>query len=176
MDIGIDLGTTFSVIAVNGKVELADDYPPGIYLEECDVTIIPSAYGEATFPSVVMQDPDTPDEYLFGSDALKKAEEGFASVMFSKRKIGTKEAIPMQTRTIVAKEVACKLLRYMKDCAERALWGIHLPGGGDTSGLLRPWRSGRDTRSGAGSGFRYVASGTDADGASCCSPKLRAFG
>jgi len=59
MDIGIDLGTTFSVVAVDGRVDLAADYPggPGVYLDDCDVTVIPSLRGETTFPSVAMQDP-----------------------------------------------------------------------------------------------------------------------
>ena len=122
MDIGIDLGTTFSVIAVNGKVELAHDYPaPGFYLEECDVTIIPSPYGELTFPSAVIEDQEHPGTYLFGSDALQKAEEGFAPAMFTKRKIGTRETILMQTREMVAKDVAREFLRYLKTCAEQAL-------------------------------------------------------
>jgi molecular chaperone DnaK (HSP70) len=122
-DIGIDLGTTFSVVAVDGRAELATDYPggAGIYVAECDVTVIPSPIGEATFPSVVMQDPDNPSALLFGSEALQRAEEGFAPVMFSKRKIGTREALLMQSRAVTAHEVARELLRYMKSCAEAAL-------------------------------------------------------
>lgn len=122
-DIGIDLGTTFSVVAVDGRAELAADYPggPGIYLADCDVTVIPSPLGEATFPSVVMENPDDPASFLFGSEALQRAEEGIAPVMFSKRKIGTREALPMQSRAVTAQEVARELLRYMKSCAEQAL-------------------------------------------------------
>jgi molecular chaperone DnaK (HSP70) len=125
MDIGIDLGTTFSVVAVNGRVELASDYPggPGVHLKECDVTVIPTPYGEPTFPSVIMQDPENPERYLFGADALQRAEEGIPPVMFSKRKIGTREAIPMQTKSVWAKDVAREFLRYMKSCAEQALAG-----------------------------------------------------
>jgi molecular chaperone DnaK len=121
MDIGIDLGTTFSVIAVNGKVDLVPDYPAGIYLDECDVTIIPTPYGEQTFPSVMFEDPESPGAYSFGSDALAKLEEGHAPVMFSKRKIGTKEPIPFGAASAVAKDVAREFLRYLKQCAERAL-------------------------------------------------------
>jgi actin-like ATPase involved in cell morphogenesis len=123
MDIGIDLGTTFSVLAVDGKVDLAPDYPggPGVYLDDCDVTVIPSPCGEQTFPSVMIQDPEDPTHWLFGSEALQKAEEGFAPIMFSKRKIGTLEEIPMATGTVMAKEVAARFLRHMKQCAERAL-------------------------------------------------------
>ena len=84
VDIGIDLGTTFSVVAVDGDVELAPDYPggPGVYLEDCDVTVIPSLCGEQTFPSVMIQDPNSPGNWLFGAEALLMAEEGFAPVMF----------------------------------------------------------------------------------------------
>ena len=59
MDVGIDLGTTFSVIAVDGKVELSPNYPggQGLYLEDCQVTVVPSPQGEITFPSVMMPDP-----------------------------------------------------------------------------------------------------------------------
>ena len=123
MDIGIDLGTTFSVVAVDGKVELTPDYPggPGIYLGDCDVTVIPSPCGESTFPSVMIQDPDQPADWLFGSEAVQKAEDGFAPVMFSKRKIGTLEEIPVATGTVMAKQVAARFLRHLKECAERAL-------------------------------------------------------
>lgn len=121
MDIGIDLGTTFSVIAVNGEVDLVPDYPRGIYLDDCDVTVIPSPYGEPTFPSVVFQNPDNPDVYQFGSDALGKLEEGYAPAMFTKRKIGTREPIPLGPASVVAKDVAREFLRYLKQCAERAL-------------------------------------------------------
>ena len=75
MDIGIDLGTTFSVIAVNGRVELVKDYPPGTYLEECDVTIIPTPYGEATFPSVMLQNPDNPDEKRISQALIHELDE-----------------------------------------------------------------------------------------------------
>ncbi len=123
MDIGIDLGTTFSVVAVDGKVELKPDYPggPGVYLDDCDVTVIPTPLGEQTFPSVMIPDPDHPENWLFGAEALQKAEEGFAPVMFSKRKIGTTESISVLNGTVTAKEVAERFLRHMKECAELAL-------------------------------------------------------
>ena len=78
------------------------------------MTIIPTPYAEQTFPSVVIEDPDSPGVYLFGSDALAKLEEGHAPVMFSKRKIGTKEAIPLGLGSVVAKDVAREFLRYLK--------------------------------------------------------------
>lgn len=122
MDIGIDLGTTFSVIAVNGNVELSTDYPAqGVYLEECDVTIIPAPDDDLTFPSVILEDPDNPGAYLFGSVALQRSEEGYAPVLFSKRRMGTKEEIPLISHSLVARDVAREFLRYLKKCAEQAL-------------------------------------------------------
>jgi molecular chaperone DnaK (HSP70) len=120
-DIGIDLGTTFSVIAVKGRVELAPDYPQGNYLAECDVTIIPTPDGDATFPSIYWVDPKDPDRVLIGIEAQKKAEEGDAPIMFSKRAIGTNEALKIHDKTCTAKQVATEILKYLKQCAERAL-------------------------------------------------------
>jgi molecular chaperone DnaK (HSP70) len=41
--------------------------------------------------------------------------------MFSKRRIGTTELIPVATEMVTAREVATRFLRYLKDCAEKAL-------------------------------------------------------
>ncbi len=120
-DIGIDLGTTFSVIAANGDLQLAEDYPPGIYLEECNVTIIPTPYGERAFPSVIADDPDRPSSLIFGTDALQSLEDSNDSIMFFKRKIGTSEEIPLKNRLLTASDVSASLLGYMKRCTERAL-------------------------------------------------------
>ena len=72
MDIGIDLGTTFSVIAVKGKVELAPGYDGAEYLEEIDVTILPSTTGNLTIPSVMWWHPapsaDEEDSYVLDGD------------------------------------------------------------------------------------------------------------
>ncbi len=121
MDIGIDLGTTFSVLAVNGRGELSGDYPPGIYLEEADVTIIPAPDGAPTFPSVTAADPDSPDRWLFGADAVDLVEHAAAVVMFSKRKMGTREQIPIGSTAVTARDIAREFLRYLKQCAEQAL-------------------------------------------------------
>ncbi len=120
-DIGIDLGTTFSVIAVKGPVTLADGYPPAIYLPECDTSIIPAPDGNSTFPSVLWTDPADPSCIQIGTDAKQQADEGEAPIMFSKRKIGTTELLTLHDRTFTAKEVATHILQYLKQCAERAL-------------------------------------------------------
>ncbi|MCA9179146.1 MAG: Hsp70 family protein [Planctomycetales bacterium] len=120
MDIGIDLGTTYSVIAVRGEVTLKEDYGQGVYLEELDVTIIPTPDGDATFPSVVWIDPDT-GEPLVGQEAKQKAEEGEAPFAFTKRSIGTEKPLTMHGKTYTAKQVATMILKHLKACAEKAL-------------------------------------------------------
>jgi molecular chaperone DnaK (HSP70) len=122
MDIGIDLGTTFSVIAVKGNIQLTPNYRDSSrYLPECDVTIIPTPEGNPTYPSVLWWDPSEPDKFVVGVDAKQKAADGYRPIMFSKRAIGTKEKLRMNDRLFTAKEVAIQFLKYMKACAEQAL-------------------------------------------------------
>ena len=56
---------------------------------------------------LMVQDTLSPSRALIAAvergEALQKAEEGFAPVMFSKRKIGTLEEIPVMTGTVTAK-------------------------------------------------------------------------
>ncbi|MCY2924775.1 MAG: Hsp70 family protein, partial [Planctomycetota bacterium] len=117
-DIGIDLGTTCGVIAVKGKVETAPGYPSGEYLEEMDVTILPSVNGNLTFPSVLWWHPDDPERYVFGDEAKQMVAEGKAPIMFSKRSIGTTNKLMLNGRAFTAKEVATLFLRHLKEWAE----------------------------------------------------------
>lgn len=121
MDIGIDLGTTFSVLAVPGRQCLVDGYPDPIYLDEVDVTIIPTPYGSETFPSVAVEEPSQRGQWLFGAEALQQAELGNAPIMFSKRKMGTREEFHSVSGPVTARQVATHFLRYLKECAEAAL-------------------------------------------------------
>ena len=121
MNIGIDLGTTYSVIAIKGQVELHDGYPPAEHLPECNVTIIPTPNGDHTFPSAFWVDPNDPNHIVVGTDAKQKADGGHSPIMFSKRSIGTDEPLKMNDRTYTAKEVATHILRHLKACAEQAL-------------------------------------------------------
>lgn len=125
VDIGIDLGTTYCAVAVAGRVELQQEYGEGAYLEACDVTIIPTPYGEMTWPSIVTTESDADDSLVFGTDAASRADDGHPLIMFSKRKIGTTETFRLgleeHPRTLTAREVATELLKYIKSCAEQAL-------------------------------------------------------
>jgi len=121
MNIGIDLGTTFSVIAVNGLVTLKTKYGKGHYIKECNVTIIPSPYDELSIPSVTIEDPENPGKLLFGTDALSVTDEEHAPIMFSKRKIGSDEILTTGSIQMTAKGFAAAFLSYLKECAEKAL-------------------------------------------------------
>lgn len=120
MDIGIDLGTAFSVIAVRGNVKLTPNYRP-IYLPECNVTIIPTPEGDLTYPSALWWDPSEPQHYVVGVGAKQKTADGYRPIMFFKRFMGTKEQLCLNGRIFTAKEVAVHFLRYLKSCAEEAL-------------------------------------------------------
>src|SRR5690349_10406952 len=93
MNIGIDLGTTFSTICVTGKVDLNPDYGEDIYINDCDITVIPSPFGEQTFPSVAIEDPENPGQLLFGQEAVGVTDAEHAPIMFSKRLMGTNEIL-----------------------------------------------------------------------------------
>jgi hypothetical protein len=123
--LGIDLGTTYSVMAVKGRVDLTPGYPPGEYLAECDVTVIPTPEGDYLFPSVFWAGPDSleagSEVVLIGMEAKLKAQEEVMPIMFSKRSIGTLEELRMAGHVFTAQQVATQILKYLKQCAERAL-------------------------------------------------------
>ncbi len=121
MIIGIDLGTTFSVLAVKGRVALADGYPPPTYLDALDVTIIPDPYGNDVIPSAVWEDPDDPGTLIVGTEARDRAADGQAPILASKRNIGTDVGHRLLGREYSALEVATIILSYLKDVAEQAL-------------------------------------------------------
>ena len=119
--VGIDLGTTFSAIAVNGKVELALGYPEPHYIEECDVSIIPDNYGNYIIPSALWEDPEQPGELVIGVDAKEAADNGYNPILFSKRNIGTDITYPLGDKTFTARDAAREILVYLKGIAEEAL-------------------------------------------------------
>ncbi|MGE4088368.1 MAG: Hsp70 family protein [Immundisolibacter sp.] len=119
MIIGIDLGTTHSAIAVQGQATLTPGFD-GTYLP-CDVTAIPTPYGERTVPSVLWVDPDDATKVLVGIDAVQKAEDGVSPIMFSKRSIGSDELLAIHGHRLTATQVATHILAHLKQIAEQAL-------------------------------------------------------
>jgi hypothetical protein len=121
MIIGIDLGTTYSVIAIKGDVKVKGNYPSAQYLSDCDVSLIPSPAGEFAIPSAFWESPNDPKSKLFGSEAKDIATQGETPILFSKRCIGTTQKLRIGPREYTAKQVATEILRYLKKCAEDAL-------------------------------------------------------
>jgi actin-like ATPase involved in cell morphogenesis len=121
MNIGIDLGTTYSVIAVSGEIKTQGNYPEAQYLPECNVTIIPSPMGDLAIPSAFWCDPNDPGNIYIGSEAKDKASEGESPILFSKRSIGTTQILKIGESNYTAKQVATTILKYLKRCAEEAL-------------------------------------------------------
>ncbi|MBT3207629.1 MAG: Hsp70 family protein [Bacteroidetes bacterium] len=119
--VGIDLGTTYSVIAVYGEIKTKGDYPDAQYISECNVTLIPDPYGSFAIPSAYWCNPDNPSEIKFGTDAKECAKEGGTPILFSKRSIGTNVLLKIGDKSYSAKEVATEYLKYLKLCAEKAL-------------------------------------------------------
>lgn len=120
VDLGIDLGTTFSVLAVKGEVKTVENTPRAKYLKACDVSILPTPYGDYTFPSALWVDP-TGREFKYGAAAKQLVTEGEAPIMFSKRSIGTTEKLRVNGQEFTARQCATLFLKYLKGCAEQSL-------------------------------------------------------
>lgn len=121
MIVGIDLGTTFSVIVVSGQVKLTAGYPKPRYLERYDVSIVPDPFGNYVIPSAVWEHPEQPGELIVGALAKDAADEGHSPIMFSKRNIGTNILHPLGESQFTARQVAREILVYLKGIAEEAL-------------------------------------------------------
>jgi len=118
MNIGIDIGTTYCKMAVKGRVAMAPGYPPGRYLEDLDVTILPDPAGDHTVPSVFWWHPDEPERYVVGHEALHMTGDGKVPIRFAKKALGTTRRFMMNGRGFLACEVATHILRYLKQWAE----------------------------------------------------------
>lgn len=103
--VGIDLGTTNSVIAV---------------VEGGEVTVIPNSEGSRLTPSVVAF--TKTGERLVGAPAKRQAIiNPDRTVISVKRKMGTSEVIPIGDRTYKPEEISAMILQKLKADAEAYL-------------------------------------------------------
>lgn len=104
--VGIDLGTTFSAVAMMDS-------------EKGQPVIIPNTLGEAITPSVIQFTEE--DEIVVGSDAkeaFEAGESGCASVF--KRSMGRQEPYcSFNGKNYTAEDLSAILLRYLKEEAEK---------------------------------------------------------
>lgn len=111
--IGIDLGTTYSVVATPQKRE-------GKYFETVgDVTIIKDDYNQRLTPSVVAV--NSQGELLVGRRAKNLVGQQSIPIMFVKRTMGEERAFELGKRRLRPEEVSAEILRYLKALAEKQL-------------------------------------------------------
>jgi len=103
--IGIDLGTTNSVVSV---------------MEGKEPKVIPNRDGNRTTPSVVaFKD----DEIQVGDVAKRQVITNPNTVYSVKRKMGTSEKIKIKDKTYTPQEISAMILRNLKESAEAYLGG-----------------------------------------------------
>lgn len=107
--VGIDLGTTFSVISV-----FKDD----------KVEIIPNEYGNRTTPSIVAFDNE--NNVFVGESAIDMAntlpEKNIISVV--KRSIGSDKKYFINNLEYTPEQISSEILKYLKHCAENYLGNV----------------------------------------------------
>lgn len=111
--IGIDLGTTNSVVAVEGH------YPEKGQVCE-NVTVIADEFGRFTQASAVCK---AGDEIVVGDDAKDMISEEHTPVRFAKKYMGTQETFRVGDELWTAVQVSAKVLEHMRSMVERALGG-----------------------------------------------------
>lgn len=104
MAVGIDLGTTHSVVAI---------------ATDAQASAIRDAHGCAIIPSIVHYHEDY---VIVGEEAQEAFAEGEASVIASvKRWMGTGKTLQAQERRVTPVDVSADILRHLKRMAEEAL-------------------------------------------------------
>lgn len=109
--VGIDLGTTNSVIAVVGE------YPDqGVVFGP--VTVLWDDFERRTHASAVCK---VDGELLVGEDAKSLATEGYAPVRFAKKYMGTNERFRVGDEEWSAQQVSAEVLKHLCAIAAKAL-------------------------------------------------------
>ncbi|MCC7420698.1 MAG: Hsp70 family protein [Planctomycetaceae bacterium] len=109
--VGIDLGTTNSVVAVPGVFDEA-----GSAFGE--FTALADAFSRLTQASAVCR---LDGEDVVGDDARDLACRGLTPIRFVKKYMGTTKTFRLGDRELTAVEVSALILRHMVDVAQRAL-------------------------------------------------------
>jgi molecular chaperone DnaK (HSP70) len=108
--VGIDLGTTFSVIATPQLFE-------GKYFDVArGITIIKDDFNQRLTPSVVAT--DRQGNLLVGRRAKARAGQQPEPIMFVKRHMGEDKPFPLGGQTLQPEDVSAEILRYLKEMAE----------------------------------------------------------
>ncbi len=101
--IGIDLGTTNSVVAI---------------LDENDINVLENPNGKRTTPSVVAW---KNNEWIIGENAKRQLETNPDSVASIKRQMGMNKKINLNDKEYRPEEISAKILIYLKKFAEDKL-------------------------------------------------------
>ena len=115
--VGIDLGTTNSVVAVPGQ------YPDhGIVFG--NVTVLWDEFKRLTHASAVCK---VESDLVIGDDAKELASEGYTPVRFVKKYMGTKESFKVGEEEQSPEQVSALILRHLCDLAAKSL-GVKVEG------------------------------------------------
>lgn len=108
--VGIDLGTTFSVIATPQPFE-------GKYFDVArGITIIKDDFNQRLTPSVVAT--DRQGNLLVGRRAKARAGQQPEPIMFVKRSMGEDKPFSLGDRSLQPEDISAEILRYLKEMAE----------------------------------------------------------
>ncbi|MBI3248833.1 MAG: Hsp70 family protein [Deltaproteobacteria bacterium] len=111
--IGIDLGTTYSVVAVPQVIE-------GAFFDNINgYSVIKDSMKRRTIPSVVAD--DGKGNILVGHRAKGRAGMRPNPIFFVKRHMGEERAFPLAGKACRPEEVSAEILKYLKDLASQQL-------------------------------------------------------
>jgi len=111
--LGIDLGTTYSVVATPQKLE-------GKYFQNVrGVTVIKDSSNQRLTPSVVALSPQ--GELVVGRRAKSLAGRSPAPILFVKRHMGEDTELELGDRRLLPEMVSAEILRFLKEMVEKQL-------------------------------------------------------
>ncbi len=109
--VGVDLGTSYSSIAIPGKLRGNHERI------ENNVTLLKDETGQWLIPSVVVKD-EKDIEYV-GRQAKDRVDDKPLPIISSKRYLGEKALLPFGKSNLLPEEVSTRILRHLKRVAEK---------------------------------------------------------